>query len=289
MLNWTKTFDFKALIGSVFSSRRAVGILEVIRSGQLRRVMIGAAISALLATMPCAAAIMLPGDFQMLLISGRMIGPQNCTNPRRDIDERISACEQFVGIGLLRNQHAQILFFLGNAYRERRNFAASIDAFGKIVQLEGDPYLQSAGYAERGVTYAAAKQYDKALADADAIVAMEPGDPTSYNNRCWIRAIAERDLDTALADCNSALRLNGGREVLDSRGLVEFKQGNLQAALADFNSILDIHPKYISSLYLRGIVKLRMGDRAGADADFAAAKELVPRIADIFAVFGITP
>src|ERR1700733_2679995 len=241
MYSRTKVFDFKALVSSALAS---------------------AAMFAFLTT-PSAAAIMLPGDSQMLLVAGRMSGPENCTNPRRDLNLRISACEQISSIGLTRNQHAQILFFLGNGYREKRKFAASVDAFGKVVELEGDRALQSAAYAERGETYAAAGQFDKAIADGDEIVALEPGDPTSYNNRCWIRAIADRELDIALADCNAALRMNGSREVLDSRGLVEFRQGNLSAALADFNNILDIHPKYITSLYLRGIVKLRMGDGAG--------------------------
>jgi len=114
--------------------------------------------------------------------------------------------------------------------------------------------------------------------------------PSALNSRCWTRALAGLDLDQALADCNSALRLKSGTAAfLDSRGLVYLRQGNYDRSIADYDASLRLQPKNAWSLYGRGLAKQHKGNAAAGQADMAAATALQPKIAEEAARHGINP
>src|SRR6185503_12799743 len=57
----------------------------------------------------------------------------------------------------------------------------------------------------------------------------------NYNDRCWARAVANIDVDAALADCNEALRLMPDFvPALDSRAFLHLRGGRFQEAIADY-------------------------------------------------------
>jgi tetratricopeptide (TPR) repeat protein len=61
--------------------------------------------------------------------------------------------------------------------------------------------------------------------------ACAPKSADAYNGRCWARALAGRDLDQALADCDGSLRLSpDDANGLNSRGLVQRKLGAFDRA-----------------------------------------------------------
>jgi len=126
------------------------------------------------------------------------------------------------------------------------------------------------------------------------------------NERCWLRAEANRDLPEALEDCNHALALRPsaqaemgtfiGRKLapenpafLDSRGLVYLRLGRLKDAIGDYDAALDTNPNMATSLYGRGMAKLRLGEQAQGQADLAAAQRLDSGIARFFAGLGLAP
>jgi tetratricopeptide (TPR) repeat protein len=111
----------------------------------------------------------------------------------------------------------------------------------------------------------------------------------ALNSRCWARALGGQELDKALADCNTALKLHPNTaDFLDSRGLVYLRQGNYDKAIADYDAALRLAPKTAWSLYGRGLAKSRKGMSAEGQADIAAATALQPKIAERAASFGIT-
>jgi tetratricopeptide (TPR) repeat protein len=129
---------------------------------------------------------------------------------------------------------------------------------------------------------------------------------TGLNARCWQRAMANRDLQDALADCNHALSLqpkadlNTGSHIredlappdpatLDSRGLVYLRLGSLRDAVRDYDSALDTNPDLSNALYGRGLAELRLGDKARGQADLAAAEKLDASIERRFARMGLAP
>lgn len=142
----------------------------------------------------------------------------------------------------------------------------------------------------RGQINSGAGRYDLAIAEFDALVALQPGWSDLLNDRCWARAKAGVELQKALADCDTAVGWEPGRaEVLDSRGLVKLRLGDLKGAIADYDAALAQDPGLASSLFGRGLAKRRNGDNAGGDADLDKARALDPGVDKQFADFGVTP
>ncbi|PZU10659.1 aspartyl protease family protein [Sphingomonas sp.] len=132
---------------------------------------------------------------------------------------------------------------------------------------------------------------DAALVNFDAWLKSHPADASraiAFNGRCWVRAQMNRDLDRAIDDCDTALKLRPDTSAyLDSRALVRFRRGELAQALADYDASLkglDPKAKVPSSLawtlYCRSLVKRRMGNITGADADRDAALAASPAAAE---------
>jgi tetratricopeptide (TPR) repeat protein/transglutaminase-like putative cysteine protease len=133
-------------------------------------------------------------------------------------------------------------------------------------------------------------RYDEVLAALDAKLAANPRDPVLLNNRCWTRAMANRDLAGGLADCEAVLKAEPDlAAALDSRALIYLRRGELDRAIADFDAALKRAPGMAPALFGRGVAKLRKGLRAEGQADLAAARASNPNIDAEFAAFGITP
>lgn len=162
-----------------------------------------------------------------------------------------------------------------------------LDAADRAVPREADAHLDMGGlYAYAGRPAAAVVQYSKWI---DARPRDDVHMAGALNSRCWARALGGEELDKALADCSTALKLHPNTaDFLDSRGLVYLRQGNYDKAIADYDAALRLAPKTAWSLYGRGLAKSRKGLSAEGQADIAAATALQPKIAERAAGFGIT-
>jgi tetratricopeptide (TPR) repeat protein len=143
-----------------------------------------------------------------------------------------------------------------------------------------------------GDLYESLRDHPAAIAQYDDWISSRNRDdiqmPHARNIRCWARALADRDLDKALDDCNFAVRSNAKEaSYRDSRGLVYLRQGKYEKAVADYDVALSLNPKAAWSLYGRGLAKQRLGQSAAGHADIAAAKALFPKIAEIAASYGL--
>jgi tetratricopeptide (TPR) repeat protein len=143
------------------------------------------------------------------------------------------------------------------------------------------------------ILYAQMDMLDREIAQFDLWIAAHGEDAQlaeALNDRCWARALAGRDLDKALSDCNRAIRLNGkSARMLDSRALVELRSGALDKAVADYDAALAQSPKQGWSLYGRGLAKLRLGRKAEGQADLAAATAVMPSLPERAKAYGIVP
>ena len=96
------------------------------------------------------------------------------------------------------------------------------------------------------------------------------------------------DLQSALRDCNEALRLRPNFvDALDSRGLVNLKSGLTKNAITDFDAALRVNPRLSSSLYGRGLAKQRNGSISEGNLDISNAKAMDPNIVQEFASYGV--
>jgi tetratricopeptide (TPR) repeat protein/predicted aspartyl protease len=136
------------------------------------------------------------------------------------------------------------------------------------------------------------EDYPSAIDQFDHWIAVHPVDSSlgqALNGRCWARALWGQELQAALADCDRALRLAPNSPiVLDSRGLVHLRLGDLDKAIADYDAALALRPKNAWSLYGRGLAKLKKGVK-DAKADIAAATAIDPTLSEEAKRHGIGP
>jgi tetratricopeptide (TPR) repeat protein len=139
----------------------------------------------------------------------------------------------------------------------------------------------------RGIAYSELRQFDNSIRDFDRAIATDPSFALTFNDRCYVRAIAGQ-LQEALPDCNVALGLIPDSAMfLDSRGFVYLKLGDVDKAIADYDAAIKLDPKQEHALYGRGLARLKKGDSAGGNADIEKAKALQKDIVEEFARYGV--
>lgn len=173
------------------------------------------------------------------------------------------------------------------ANRDPQGAAEEAAAADTLLAPGSDRRLRLAGlYNALDKPAAAIVNYDAWLKlhgeDADRAVA--------YNGRCWARAMLGRELDKALSDCNTAVKLRPGMPAyLDSRGLVNLKLNRLDAALADYDAAVKANPRNAWMLYSRSIAAARAGRAEQAAADRRAALAIDPSIGKRAVRYGLEP
>jgi len=143
---------------------------------------------------------------------------------------------------------------------------------------------------ERSIVYAQMGRFDDAMKDADALGHLTIVEALHLSARCMVRAVAGRELEQGLDDCNRAIeRKSYVAAMRDSRGLIYFKLGRYKEALADYDAALDRKSGFDGSRYARGVVKLRLGDTKGGNEDIADAEARDISVAQAMAGLGVTP
>jgi lipoprotein NlpI len=106
------------------------------------------------------------------------------------------------------------------------------------------------------------------------VLKKHPNIPVAYNNRGrYYRTLNQRN--KALADYNKAIALNPeGYATYNNRGKIYFDLNDDDQALADYNKALEIKPDYAEALANRGAVYGKKGDYALSAADLTKAVEL---------------
>lgn len=108
-----------------------------------------------------------------------------------------------------------------------------------------------------------------------------------YNSLCWAKATAGIELDSALHDCQEALRLKpDSGATIDSLAFVKLRQGKIDEAINLYTQA--IAKKTGSASYMgRAIAYSRKGDKAHSDADLDEALKLDPDAESRFAGYGM--
>ena len=147
--------------------------------------------------------------------------------------------------------------------------------------------------AARGEAYGGLGDFPRAMADHDAVLKMVPNDVGALINACWVRALANVELDRALTYCDAATKdaaaFRRAGSAYDSRGFLHYRRGEFELAVADYDAALKEIPRSASPRYGRGIAKLRLGKVADGQRDLAAALKLDAGIAETYARRGAVP
>jgi tetratricopeptide (TPR) repeat protein/predicted aspartyl protease len=174
---------------------------------------------------------------------------------------------------------------------DRRDSAAvvtDLDAADRAAPKEAAERLQMGRmYLFAGQPAAAVVQYSKWI---DAHPREDVHMDEARNLRCRARALWGQELDEALTDCNTALRIRPNTaNYLESRGLLYVRRNSYDKAITDYDTSLRLEPKDAWSLYGRGLARLHKGETAAGQADIAAATAIDPKIVELAAKYGIGP
>ena len=158
---------------------------------------------------------------------------------------------------------------------------------GLAVALKAHPDDNALLFARADI-HARAGRTPLALKDYAAIRAKAGGAADSLNGLCWQQAIRNVALETALADCDAALKLSPAHaNALDSRAFVLMRLGRLDAALVAYDAAVKARPRQAESLFGRGLTRLRLNQTALGEADLTAARATDPQIDATFAGYGL--
>jgi tetratricopeptide (TPR) repeat protein len=155
----------------------------------------------------------------------------------------------------------------------------AIAACTRVIQDRGkSAKSHEDAYVNRGVEYDNKGDYDRAIADYNAAIPLDPKDPHARNDRGESYR-HKSDYDHAIADYTDAIRLDPKYvHAYSNRGLAYRAKGDNDRAIADLTQAIRFDPKYAPAYYNRGLAKRAKGDIAGGDADIATAKQLNPKV-----------
>lgn len=119
------------------------------------------------------------------------------------------------------------------------------------------------------------------------LLVRRPGDGPLLNAICWHAATFDIVNPDRMKTCVGAVEKSEyAPGVLDSRAFAHLRLGDLDAALADLNSVLVASPGLAESRLLRGVVRVMQGDDAGQE-DIDLALSIRPSLAETYAAWGL--
>ena len=153
---------------------------------------------------------------------------------------------------------------------------AIINACSAVIASAKDPRVLERAYNRRGLANERSGQFNAAVHDFSALIALNPKIAGYYDNR--MRAYkGSGQLDLALQDSQTAVRMAPGYPfAYHGRGSVFFDQGRYALAIQDFSTALAINASDAPLLVDRGRAWMKMGDGDKAIADFTSAHDIDP-------------
>jgi tetratricopeptide (TPR) repeat protein len=144
-----------------------------------------------------------------------------------------------------------------------------------------DPAYANA-FANRGAARYAMKDYERAIADYTQALRLDPSDAVAYNDRGNLLRSRGQD-DRAIADYDAAIKLNPGYAYpYNGRANAWRAKGDIDRALADYDHAIRLNPSYATAIVNRGAAWRIKGDSDRAIADYDAAIRLNPADASAF-------
>ena len=130
------------------------------------------------------------------------------------------------------------------AYRTLHQPDKAIADYNTMMQLDPKAWQP---YQYRGATYFESGQWDKAVDDFTQVLKMNPGDDVAAST-CLMRGtvyLQQKEWDKALDDATASLKVNpDNAEALSLRGNAEAGRGDYQKAIDDYHKLTAADPDY---------------------------------------------
>ena len=166
-------------------------------------------------------------------------------------------------------------------------FDRAIADFDEAIRLNPSAdafYNRANAYAELG-------QYDRAIADFDKAIRLNPKSAAAIEKRAAVIAIKSGrggEQTGAIADVDEATRLNAkDAGTLADRANAYYTKGDYDRAMADYDALISLNPRDADALRNRGDAYRNKGNYDRAIADFDEVIRLNPKDAYAFNNRGI--
>jgi tetratricopeptide (TPR) repeat protein len=139
----------------------------------------------------------------------------------------------------------------------------------------------------RGILWKQKGDYDRAIADYTAALALNPGYVFAYYNRANSHH-EKRDFERAIDDYTQAIRINPKlAQAYNNRGTVYGDLNDFDRAIPDYDTAIRLDPKYAAAYNNRGVAWKNKGRYDRAIADYDAAIRLDPTYASAYSNRGV--
>ena len=170
--------------------------------------------------------------------------------------------------------HVQSLFRLGKQQLADRDYLEAIETFSGLLRQRPD---SAPAYYNRGAArYHARVDLEKAINDLTTALRLEPNQYKAFRMRGLARA-QQGDWAGLRDDCSLALRFHPtSAELHNLRGTACYRLTDYDAALASFEDAVRLDASRPESFYNRGLARHRLGKLDEAVEDFQQALILNP-------------
>ncbi len=177
--------------------------------------------------------------------------------------------EQWHKRELIRSYHHDVQGTKNYYYKKR--YDKAIADLDEAIRLNPESIY---AYFTRGKARAALDDHEGAISDYDKDIKLNPESSIAHFNR----GNSKSDLGNykgAIEDYDKAIQLNSKYvDAYDNRGIAKWKLGNYKGAISDYDDALKLNLKHVNAYNNRGIAKNNLGDYAGAIADFNEALKI---------------
>lgn len=185
------------------------------------------------------------------------------------------------------NGMALVEMHLGHADRALQLVEEAIAQLDQELTQDQHRLHRSVLLYNRGQVYAFLKQWEKALADYSAVIALDPHFSEYYLDRGNLYRQLHRYAE-ALEDYQQALRLSSPYpELYFNRALVLTDLGQIDEALADYATVLELDPEYLDARCNRASLLYEQGDYEAANCDIADGLQVLPDHAQLLCLQGL--
>jgi tetratricopeptide (TPR) repeat protein len=161
----------------------------------------------------------------------------------------------------------------GNAYLAQQDHDRALADYNEAVRL--DPNF-AAAYNNRGRVYLDRGDLDRAMAEFNEANRVDPKYALSYGGRIEVY-VEKGDLDGAIAEASKALAMDpNSADFYGNRGGTYERKGDFPRAIADLNEAIRLEPKNGARYFGRAVASLYAGDLPKALEDFKQASALAP-------------
>jgi len=175
---------------------------------------------------------------------------------------------------------------LGQWLAQNQKWDEAIAVFTEIIRLENDPERKAGGYTKRGLVSLSKGDYDRAIADYDKAIELNPQDAAAYGVRALVYII-KGDHDHAITDYDKAIKLNPtDAAAYRKRGLAYGFKGDYDRVIADCDKAIELNPQDAAAYGNRGCAYIFKGDYDRAITDCDKAIELNPQNAAAYGTRG---